>query len=70
MCIRDRYAAGVYHDENGNGRLDLTFVGTPSEGRGYSRTESVRLAPPSFDEARFEVTESDVLMDVVLKYPS
>jgi len=64
-----RYAAAVYHDENGNGKLDLTMVGTPSEGRGYTMTPTVRLAPPAFEEAAFDVGTVDVEINVHLRYP-
>src|SRR5712691_480561 len=30
------YAVAVYHDENGNGRLDKNFLGIPREGYGFS----------------------------------
>jgi uncharacterized protein (DUF2141 family) len=64
-----RYAAAVYHDENGNGKLDLTMFGTPSEGRGYTMTPTVRLAPPSFEEAAFDVGSDDVDLAIHLRYP-
>lgn len=63
------WAAGAYHDANGNGHLDLTMVGTPAEGRGYSIVERVGLKPPTFAEACFEVFESDVVQAISLRYP-
>src|SRR5579883_3302016 len=30
------YAVGCYHDENDNGKLDVNFLGIPSEGVGAS----------------------------------
>ena len=64
-----RYAAAVYHDTNDNGRLDLTFVGTPAEPRGYSNITDVRLAPPSFDAAAVEVGPDGASADARLRYP-
>ena len=64
-----RYAAAVYHDVNDNGRLDLTFVGTPAEPRGYSRITDVRLAPPSFEDAAVEVGADGASADARLRYP-
>ena len=64
------WAAGAYHDENGNGHLDLTMVGTPSEGRGYSVVERVGLRAPTFAEACFEVFERDVVQPIELRYPA
>lgn len=63
------WAAGAYHDENRNGRLDLTMVGTASEGRGYSNVPRPGLQAPSFAEASFEVLDSDVEVPIALRYP-
>jgi uncharacterized protein (DUF2141 family) len=48
------YAVSVFHDENGNGKLD-TLVGIPREGFGFSRNPVVRFGPPRFDQVRVEV---------------
>lgn len=64
------YAVSAYHDENDNGVLDLTFVGVPAEGRGYSRVPRAALAPPSFDEASFEHGTRETQLTVSLAYLS
>ena len=51
------YALACFHDENGNGRLDTNFVGIPSEGTGASNGARGFMGPPSFRDARFELTE-------------
>lgn len=48
------YAVAVFHDENGNGRLD-TALGIPREGFGFSRNPPMRFGPPRFSAARFDV---------------
>lgn len=45
-----RYAVSVYHDANGNGRLD-TVAGIPREGFGFSRNPPLRPRAPRFAEA-------------------
>jgi uncharacterized protein (DUF2141 family) len=50
-----RYAIGAFHDENGNGNLDTSFIGWPSEG--YALSNDVRLSfyRPRFAEAAFAI---------------
>ncbi len=62
------YAAAAYHDENDNGRLDLTSVGVPAEGRGYSNTSQVALSVPSFADASFEHGQQETRVTVHLAY--
>jgi uncharacterized protein (DUF2141 family) len=50
-----RYAVSVYHDENGNGKLDTNPVGMPLEPAGFSRDAQGRMGPPAFDDAALEV---------------
>lgn len=49
-----RYAISLFHDENGNGRLDKLMM-IPREGYGFSRDAPVRFGPPRFTAAAFEV---------------
>jgi uncharacterized protein (DUF2141 family) len=63
-----RWAASAYHDENGNGRLDLVFTGVPAEGRGYSNVPRPALAPPPFADASFEVADDPVAVEAWLAY--
>jgi uncharacterized protein (DUF2141 family) len=50
------YAVALFHDENGNGRLD-TFAGIPREGVGFSRNPRLLFGPPSFAATRFPVAD-------------
>jgi uncharacterized protein (DUF2141 family) len=50
------YAIAVFHDINGNGRLDRSFIGLPSEPYGFSNDVG-RRGPPSFEAARIVVKE-------------
>ncbi|MDP2833662.1 MAG: DUF2141 domain-containing protein [Pseudomonadota bacterium] len=62
-----RYAVMVYHDENGNGKLDLRFGMFPKEGYGLS-TNPKPLGPPKFKDAAFEVPDTDSRIDIRLDY--
>lgn len=48
------YAVSLFHDANGNSKLD-TFLGIPREGFGFSRNPPVRPRAPRFDEAVIQV---------------
>lgn len=55
------YAAGVFHDENGNGKLDTNFIGIPSEGVGVSNNKFPLIGPPSWNDARFHLSRAATL---------
>lgn len=61
------YAVMVYHDENGNGKLDKSPNGMPLEGWGFSRNARGRYGPPAFDDARIDIKPgiNDVALDMV-----
>lgn len=50
------YSIAVFHDRNGNGKLDRNFIGLPSEPYGFSNDVG-RRGPPSFEAARIVVRE-------------
>ncbi len=69
------YALAAFHDENGNGRFDRTWIGWPDEGLAFSNGAWIGLGAPSFKEAAFEVqAETDsappLVVVVRLRYPS
>jgi uncharacterized protein (DUF2141 family) len=61
------YALSVVHDENDNSRLDR-FMGIPREGFGFSRNPRMRMGPPRFEEARFELSAETRRQVVRLNY--
>lgn len=65
---RGRYAIAVLHDENGNGRADKTLGLIPREGFGFSRDAPVRLGPPTFAQAAFEVGGEDITQSIRMRY--
>ncbi|MBD1846926.1 DUF2141 domain-containing protein [Cyanobacteria bacterium FACHB-63] len=62
------YAIAVYHDRNGNGRLDRNFVGIPTEGFGFSRNPVIRTGAPRFSEAAVFVAGTDTTAQIQLQY--
>ena len=49
------YALQIIHDRDDNGTLNFSFLGTPKEPLVFSNDVKVRLRPPRWDEAKFEV---------------
>ncbi len=62
-----RYAISLFHDENGDGKVD-TRVGIPVEGVGFSNNPRLWFGPPSFAAAAFAVTDQPVAETVKMKY--
>jgi outer membrane protein len=61
------YALVVYHDKNGNGRLDENFIGIPSEPLGFSNRYWPK-GPPTFAKAAFKIeAEETRTIDVNLQ---
>jgi uncharacterized protein (DUF2141 family) len=60
------YAVMISHDENGNGKLDTNFIGMPVEGYGFSNNPKV-MRKPTWEEARFEMTDASAGIDVELR---
>ena len=61
------YAIALFHDENGNGRVDTRF-GIPTEGVGFSNNPRLWFGPPSFAAARFAVTDQPRAETVKMRY--
>ncbi len=56
-----KYAVGVFHDENKNGKIDKGFI-KPLEGIGYSNYESIGLSnKPKYSKANFELVENKTI---------
>ena len=54
------YAIKLYQDENENGVIDKNTIGMPTEGYGFSNNGGT-MGQPSFDEAKFSVTDKTVM---------
>jgi uncharacterized protein (DUF2141 family) len=63
-----RYAMSVLHDENGNGRADKTLGLIPREGFGFSRDAALRMGPPKFSQAAFNLGDDDVIQSIRMRY--
>lgn len=62
-----RYAIVTYHDEDGDGKLNLRFGMFPTEGYGLSNNPSVS-GPPAFQDAAFDLPETGAKLAIQLAY--
>jgi uncharacterized protein (DUF2141 family) len=62
-----RYAVIAYHDENGDGKLNLRFGMFPKEGYGLSNNPKLS-GPPKFKDAVFALENSASPVDIQLSY--
>lgn len=53
------YAVAVYHDENGNKKLDKTWYGLPKEGYGFSTESGGIIRRPSYRKSKFEIAPGE-----------
>ena len=61
------YALMLYHDENGNNKMDKNFIGIPKEGYGFSNNAKPRLSAPAYKRVKFEVNSSLKTLQVQLQ---
>lgn len=62
------YAIALLHDENGNGKADRALMMMPTEGFGFSRDAKVKMGPPHFKDAAFEVNGKAVRQTIRMRY--
>lgn len=63
-----RYAAQVYYDQNGNGKVDRALFGVPKEGVGFSNDAPIKLAPPKWGDAAFSYDGHETTIRLKLRY--
>ena len=61
------YAFSLYHDENGNGKMDFRSVWIPKEPYGFSNNPKGKWSKPSFKKCSFLVNGDDVTIEVNLQ---
>jgi uncharacterized protein (DUF2141 family) len=62
------YAMVVLHDENMNGRMDFDGQGIPLKGYGISNNPPQRQAPPTTDEALFQLKQAEAETEIKMIY--
>ena len=52
------YALAIFHDENGNNKLDTNWLGIPKEDIGFSYARMKTFGPPQFKECAFTLSNN------------
>ncbi len=60
------YAIMVFHDVNGNDKLDTNLLGIPSEPWGASLEGKRVFGAPGWDDTRFSVTDTNLSINITL----
>jgi uncharacterized protein (DUF2141 family) len=63
------YGIAVYHDADGNRKLNRNLIGFPTEAVGFSNNPNTFLGIPSFNAVRFAVRQSGQKISVRLRNP-
>lgn len=51
------YAIALFHDANGDGKMNKNLIGLPKEDYGFSNDASGTFGPPSWSKAKFTIDE-------------
>ena len=60
------YAIAVYHDENGNGKMDKRVFGIPKEPYGFSNNFKPLMSAPKFNDCKFNVSDKGKAISIKL----
>jgi len=63
------YAVALFHDENGNLKLDTHWFGPPREGLAASNDAKGSFGPPKYKDARFQLTAPGQAIRARMAYP-
>lgn len=62
-----QYGFALFHDANGNGKLDRNAMGIPAEDHAFSNNALGHMGPPSFEQTSFAVAPSGASATVSLR---
>lgn len=60
------YAIAVYHDENGNGKMDKRVFGIPKEPYGFSNNFRPVMSAPKYTDCQFAVGDGGKAISIKL----
>lgn len=73
LVVTCRLEPGIYgitlvDDENGNGKIDKNFIGTPKEGFGFSNFFMEKMKKPVFDDFKVDLKSPNNNIVIRVKY--
>lgn len=71
LVIRDlpagEYGIALFHDSNGNGKMDSNAMGIPSEDHAFSNNARGTMGPPKFEQVKFSLPDAGATATVSLR---
>jgi uncharacterized protein (DUF2141 family) len=61
------YAVAVFHDENGNGKMDKRVFGIPKEPYGFSNNFRPKMSAPKFSDCQIQVGNNGKAIQIEIK---
>jgi uncharacterized protein (DUF2141 family) len=61
------YAISLFHDQNGNGKLDKNPIGMPIEPYGFSNDAAGAYGPPTFQQSVTHLADTGSVVKVTLR---
>ncbi len=61
------YGIALFHDANGNGRMDSNAMGIPSEDHAFSNNARGTMGPPSYEQVKFSLPAEGAVATVSLR---
>ena len=65
-----QYAVELFHDENGNGKLDKTPFGLPAEGVAFSNGATAQYGHPAFAAMAVDIAATSTSTVALMIYPA
>ena len=60
------YGVALFHDRNGNEKLDRNLLGAPNEPFGFSNNPKIGFSAPKFEEFKFNYDGTPMELDITL----
>lgn len=54
---KDDYAISIYHDVNSDKKINMNFMGIPTEPYGFSRNFKPKFSKPSFNDCKINTSQ-------------
>lgn len=61
------FGFSLFHDANGNGKMDRNLVGIPTEDYAFSNNALGKMGPPSFEQVKFAIPATGTATTISLR---
>ena len=61
------FGFSLFHDANGNGKMDRNLVGIPTEDYAFSNNALGKMGPPSFEQVKFAIPAAGTATTISLR---